>query len=117
MKKTVPYVRMGIERGTPRSRDAAGVALQYRQQCCHSRSDLRDSDSHKRVSPDRGENMADIERISVEKAHERANQALLVCAYEDEAKCRRVNLRGSISLASFQSRASSLPKTQEIIFY
>jgi hypothetical protein len=67
--------------------------------------------------PDRGENMADIERISVEKAHERANQALLVCAYEDEAKYRRVNLQGSISLASFQSRASSLPKTQEIIFY
>jgi hypothetical protein len=42
---------------------------------------------------------------------------LLVCAYEDEAKCRMLNLDGSISFASLQSRAASLPKTQEIIFY
>jgi hypothetical protein len=34
--------------------------------------------------------MADIERISVDEAHRKAkaNQALLVCAYEDEAKYR-----------------------------
>jgi hypothetical protein len=63
--------------------------------------------------------MADVERISVEQAHAKtkASQALLVCAYEDEAKCRVLNLAGSISLASFQSRVASLPKTQEIIFY
>jgi hypothetical protein len=63
--------------------------------------------------------MADVERISAEQAYakSKANKALLVCAYEDEAKCRMLNLDGSISLASFQSRAASLPKTQEIIFY
>jgi hypothetical protein len=63
--------------------------------------------------------MADIERIDVKKAHEKAaaNQALLVCAYEDESKCRMLNLDGSISLSSLQSRLPSLPKTQEIIFY
>lgn len=61
--------------------------------------------------------MADVERIGVEQAHAKANQALLVCAYEDEAKCRMFNLAGSISLANFQSRLASLPKTQEIIFY
>ena len=61
--------------------------------------------------------MAEIERISVEQAHAKANQALLVCAYDDEAKYRMVNLNGSISLATFRSRAASLPKTQEIIFY
>ena len=61
--------------------------------------------------------MAEIERISVEQAHGKANQALLVCAYEDEAKCQKLNLSGSISLASFRSRVASLPKTQEIIFY
>jgi hypothetical protein len=63
--------------------------------------------------------MADVERISVEEAHGRvtSNQALLVCAYEDEAKCRMVNLDGSMSLATFQSRVASLPKAQEIIFY
>jgi hypothetical protein len=63
--------------------------------------------------------MADVERISADQAHakSKANQALLVCAYEDEAKCRVLNLEGSISLASFRSRVASLPKTQEIIFY
>jgi hypothetical protein len=63
--------------------------------------------------------MADIQRISVQQAHAKtkANQALLICAYEDEAKCRRLNLDGSISFASFKSRVNSLPKSQEIIFY
>jgi hypothetical protein len=63
--------------------------------------------------------MEDIERISVEDAHRKvkANQALLVCAYEDEAKCRMLNLDGSISLTSFQKKAASLPKGQEIIFF
>jgi len=63
--------------------------------------------------------MPDIERISVEDAHRKvgANQALLVCAYEDEAKCRAVSLSGSISLTDFQAKAASLPKSQEIIFF
>ena len=63
--------------------------------------------------------MADVERISAEEARRRvdAKRALLVCAYEDEAKCRMINLEGSISLTSFQSRLASLPKSQEIIFY
>ena len=63
--------------------------------------------------------MADIERVSAQQVHTqaRSNQALLVCAYDDEAKCRMLDLDGSISFASFQSRAASLPKTQEIIFY
>jgi hypothetical protein len=63
--------------------------------------------------------MEPIQRISVEDARKKvkANQALLVCAYEDEAKCRAVNLEGSISLTSFQSKAASLPKSQEIIFF
>ena len=63
--------------------------------------------------------MPDIERISVEEAHRKvaANQALLICAYEDEAKCRLLNLDGSISLTNFQTKAASLPKDQEIIFF
>lgn len=63
--------------------------------------------------------MADIERISAQQtyAKTKANQALLVCAYEDDAKCQRLNLEGSISFTNFKSRAQSLPKSQEIIFY
>lgn len=66
-----------------------------------------------------GGDMADIERISAQQAHAKikANQALLVCAYEDEAKCRMLNLEGSISFTSFKSRVQSLPKSREIIFY
>lgn len=63
--------------------------------------------------------MTDIERISAQQAHTKAksNQALLVCAYEDDAKCRVLNLEGSISVTGFKSRVGSLPKSQEIIFY
>jgi hypothetical protein len=63
--------------------------------------------------------MAEIERISAEEAYKKAKagQALLVCSYDDEAKCRILNLDGSISLGTFKSRVASLPKTQEIIFY
>ncbi len=63
--------------------------------------------------------MVDIERITAQQAHRKAksNQALLVCAYEDDAKCRRLNLEGSLSFTRFKSRVGSLPKSQEIIFY
>jgi hypothetical protein len=63
--------------------------------------------------------MADIERISVADARSKVQgkQALLVCAYPDEAKFRAARLDGAISLASFEAQAASLPKGQEIIFY
>lgn len=63
--------------------------------------------------------MVDIPRIPVEEAYRKikSGQALLVCAYDDEEKCRRFNLDGSMSLASFEPKVSSLPKTQEMIFY
>ena len=63
--------------------------------------------------------MAEVERITVEAARRAvtSNQALLVCAYDDEAKCQKVNLEGSISLARFQSKLASVPKQQPIIFY
>lgn len=63
--------------------------------------------------------MANVERIDVAEARQRvmAGRALLVCAYEDEQKCRRINLEGSINLTQFASRVATLPKDQEIIFY
>jgi hypothetical protein len=63
--------------------------------------------------------MAEIERISVQEAHKKvqANHALLVCAYEDDAKCRALDLDGSISLTNLRTKAASLPKGQEIIFF
>jgi hypothetical protein len=63
--------------------------------------------------------MADIPRIDVAEARRKveAAQALLVCAYDDEAKCGRMKLAGSITLAELRSRLPSLPKSQELIFY
>ena len=47
----------------------------------------------------------------------KSGTVLLVCAYEDEARFRAMQLEGAISLSEFKSRLSSLPKGQEIVFY
>jgi hypothetical protein len=62
---------------------------------------------------------ATVERIDVGAARKNVSsgQALLVCAYEDDAKCRKGRLEGSIPLARFETMAATLPKTQAIIFY
>jgi hypothetical protein len=59
------------------------------------------------------------DRITAEEARRRVvgGQALLVCAYEDEAHCDRIRLEGAISFRDFQARADALPKDQELIFY
>lgn len=63
--------------------------------------------------------MADVERISVDEARRRVTEgnALLVCAYEDPARCSRIRLQGSITMRELQARLSSLPKDQPIVFY
>ena len=60
-----------------------------------------------------------VERIDVATARRRvvSGQALLVCGYEDDAKCRKGRLEGSIPFARFEAMAASLPKSQEIVFY
>ncbi len=59
------------------------------------------------------------ERISPTEVHEKlkAGKALLVCAYEDEAKFKMLQLQGAISLNEFKTKLSSLAKDQEIVFY
>jgi hypothetical protein len=58
-------------------------------------------------------------RVSPEEARHRttSGSAKLVCAYEDELKCKKVNLEDSISLKDLKSQLASLTKDQEIIFY
>jgi len=62
---------------------------------------------------------AQVERIDVTTARDKTvgGKALLVCGYEDDAKCRKGRLEGSMPLARLESMAASLPKSQEIIFY
>lgn len=63
--------------------------------------------------------MAEVERISVADARRKTSTggALLVCAYDDEEKYKRMKLQGSISLPDFRAKLATLPKDQEIIFY
>lgn len=62
--------------------------------------------------------MSEVARIGPEEARRKVNNgALLVCAYEDEEKCRNVRLRGALTLGEFESKLSSISKDTEIIFY
>jgi hypothetical protein len=46
-----------------------------------------------------------------------SREAILVCAYEEEEKFRKMHLEGAISLNEFRSRVPLLSREQEIIFY
>jgi hypothetical protein len=63
--------------------------------------------------------MTEPVRIQPEEARKKvlSDEAILVCAYEEEEKFRKMRLEGAISLNEFKTRVSSLSKEQEIIFY
>jgi len=63
--------------------------------------------------------MAAPERITPEGVYQKlkAGKAMLVCAYEDETKFKKVWLQGAISFNAFKSKLPSLSKDQEIVFY
>ena len=63
--------------------------------------------------------MSEPRRILPEAVREKvlSGSALLVCAYDDEEKFKRLQLENAISLGDFSSKVESLPKEQEIIFY
>jgi hypothetical protein len=65
------------------------------------------------------EKTMDVPRISPAEARRRVQQgqALLVCGYEDDSKCRSMALEGAITVHELQRRLASLPKGQELIFY
>jgi len=63
--------------------------------------------------------MAEPKRITPEEVNQKlkTGKVLLVCAYEDEAKFRKVKLQGAISLIEFKAKLPSLAKDQEVVFY
>jgi rhodanese-related sulfurtransferase len=63
--------------------------------------------------------MAKYDVISARQARKdkEHNNALLVCAYEDEEKFKKNSLEGAISFASFKKKEDDLAKDREIIFY
>ena len=52
----------------------------------------------------------------IARAKVQAGKALMVCAYDDE-KCGGMLIEGAMLRSTFESRAPSLSKDQEIIFY
>lgn len=63
--------------------------------------------------------MSEIIRVGPEEIRRKLQlgEALLVCAYEEDAKFRKMNLEGAISFSEFTSRLPSLSKSSEIVFY
>jgi len=63
--------------------------------------------------------MAEPIRVLPEEARRKvaSGSALLVCAYEDDEKCKRLYLEGAMFLTEFRSKLPVLLKDQEIIFY
>jgi len=58
------------------------------------------------------------ERIDAEEGCARVKSgALLVCAYDDDAKFLAHQAEGAISLAALQAQEELMPKDREIIFY
>jgi hypothetical protein len=58
-------------------------------------------------------------RIRPEDAQRKhaTGEALLVCAYEDDAKCEKLRLEGALTLGQLQKRLSGLSKDRELLFY
>ncbi len=65
------------------------------------------------------EDTSDLPRVPPDEAYQRvkSGKALLVCAYQDEDKCRTMHLEGALFLREFEAKLPSLAKDQEIIFY
>ena len=63
--------------------------------------------------------MDPIERIPPEDAFEEVSsgEALLVCAYEDEEKCRALHIDDAVTARELERMFPLLPRDRELIFY
>jgi hypothetical protein len=63
--------------------------------------------------------MAAPKRVSAADVHGKlqSGKALLVCAYENDAKFRQMPLEGAIAFSEFEKRKSTLPRDTEVVFY
>ncbi len=63
--------------------------------------------------------MSGPKRVTAEEVHDKlkSGNVLLVCAYEDEEKFKKLQLEGAISFNAFKSKLPSFSKDQDIVFY
>jgi hypothetical protein len=63
--------------------------------------------------------MNEAPRVNPEEIYPklRSGEALLVCAYDSDARFRQVRLEGAVSQEEFKSLRPTLPRHREIVFY
>jgi hypothetical protein len=59
------------------------------------------------------------QRLSADEVRERMedNDTMLVCAYDDSEKCRRIGIEEAVPYPDFKSKLGSIPKSKEIVFF
>jgi hypothetical protein len=63
--------------------------------------------------------MSNVDRIPLAEArqHVQSGHAVLVCGYDDEARCGSIRLEGAITMSELQRELPSMPRNTEIIVY
>jgi hypothetical protein len=63
--------------------------------------------------------MNEVPRVNPQEVYPklRSGEALLVCAYDSDARFRQVHLEGAMSLEEFNSIRPNLSRDREIVFY
>jgi rhodanese-related sulfurtransferase len=63
--------------------------------------------------------MAKHKRVTAQEAREKvkSSDALLVCAFMEDEKFRKMQLEDATSYSEFKKKVASIPKDKEIIFY
>lgn len=58
-------------------------------------------------------------KIDAQQAQNRlsAGDALLVCAYDDEQKCRSMQFGGALTLQEFERRKATIDRSSDILLY
>ena len=46
-----------------------------------------------------------------------SDPVLLVCAYDDEERCRSIRIPGSITIRELREQLPSIPQDKDIVFY
>ncbi len=62
----------------------------------------------------------EVPRVSAQAVRQmrtRGDQVHLVCAYDDEEKCRQFELEGALSLGEFERRIDEIERDDELVFY
>lgn len=63
--------------------------------------------------------MPTIPRLSPAEVRQRLRDdgALLVCAYDDDSRCREASIDGAITLQELKRRERELDPAQKLVFY